>query len=148
MGRATDPRTIHSLCGCRRGGSGVVFENRLFVARCSAGTTRTEATLLIELCPCRPYCCGVLCAGFVSRALQAALPLRRIVRKPELTRPTIPRTSRSRGPTEPTQRLQNKNKQSLFKQNMNTNLPQKIVCTEYDAQYVTKSPQVWDVLPS
>ena len=46
MGRATDPRFIPSLCGCRRGGSGVVFENRLFVVRCSAGTTRTEATLL------------------------------------------------------------------------------------------------------
>ena len=102
----------------------------------------------IEFCPCRPYCCGVLCAGFVSRASQAALSLRRIVRKPELTRPTIPRTSRSRGPTEPTQRLQNKNKQFLFKQNMNTNLPQKIVCTEYDAQYVTESPQVWDALSS
>ena len=101
-----------------------------------------------EFCPCRPYCCGVLCAGFVSRASQAALSLRRIVRKPELTRPTIPRTSRSRGPTEPTQRLQNKNKQFLFKQNMNTNLPQKIVCTEYDAQYVTESPQVWDALSS
>ena len=46
MGRATDPRVVPSLWGCRRGGSGVVFENRLFVVRCSAGTTRTEATLL------------------------------------------------------------------------------------------------------
>ena len=46
MGRATDPQIIPSLCGCRRGGSGVVFENRWFVVRRSAGTTRTETTLL------------------------------------------------------------------------------------------------------
>ena len=42
----------------------------------------------------------------------------------------------------------NRCQQSYVVQNMNTNLPQTIVCTEYDAQYVTESPQVWDALSS
>ena len=83
-------RTNRRQCRCQR-------YRRRSTSMVDAGATRAMSGLCpalgIEFCPCRPYCCGVLCAGFISRALQAALPLRRIVRKPELTRPTIPHSA-------------------------------------------------------